>query len=140
SRCKHEPFRDDILYPNRFPWIARLRRAHRITSPAGIGDRRGLEKAALAGARCHWALLALCRRGLGLCFVRGLHPASTPMSTEQFFLTAWTWNPLVLTISGVGLAAYLFAFGAQGRPTWFLLALSVFVLTLVSPLNALASG
>jgi len=62
------------------------------------------------------------------------------MSTEQFFLTAWTWNPLVLTISGVGLAAYLFAFGAQGRPTWFLLALSVFVLTLVSPLNALASG
>ena len=62
------------------------------------------------------------------------------MSTEQFFLTAWTWNPLVLIIAGVGLAAYLFVFRAEGRPAWLLLALSVFVLTLVSPLNALANG
>ncbi len=62
------------------------------------------------------------------------------MSTEQFFLTAWTWNPLVLSITGVGLAAYLFVFRAEGRPAWLLLALSVFVLTLVSPLNALANG
>ena len=62
------------------------------------------------------------------------------MSTEQFFLTAWTWNPLVLIIAGVGLAAYLFVFRGEGRPAWLLLALSVFVLTLVSPLNALANG
>ena len=62
------------------------------------------------------------------------------MSTKQSFLTAWTWNPLVLIIAGVGLAAYLFVFRAEGRPTWLLLAMSVFVLTLVSPLNALARG
>ena len=106
----------------------------------GLALGRRLEEAALAGARRGRALLALRRRGLGFCFVRGLHPASTPMSTEQFLLSAWTWNPVVLLAAGAGLAAYLLAFRARRRLGWLLLALAVFLLTLVSPLNALADG
>jgi putative membrane protein len=60
------------------------------------------------------------------------------MSTEQFFLSTWTLSPVVLTAAGVGLVAYLFTFRSGHRIGWFLLALAVFVLTLVSPLNALA--
>jgi putative membrane protein len=60
------------------------------------------------------------------------------MSTEQFLLSTWTLSPVVLTAAGVSLAAYLFAFRSGRRISWFLLALVVFVLTLVSPLNALA--
>ncbi len=62
------------------------------------------------------------------------------MSTEQFLLNAWTWNPVVFAVAGTGLAAYLFVFRAERRPAWFLLALGIFVFTLVSPLNALADG
>ena len=62
------------------------------------------------------------------------------MSTEQFLLSAWTWNPVVLIAAAAGLAAYLFAFRTGRRLGWFLLALAVFLLTLVSPLNALADG
>lgn len=62
------------------------------------------------------------------------------MNAEQFFYSAWTWNPVILAIAGVGLAAYLFAFRAELRLAWFALTLIVFVVTLVSPLNALADG
>ena len=62
------------------------------------------------------------------------------MSTEQFLLSAWTWNPVVLFAAAAGLTAYLFAFRAGRRLGWFLLALAVFLLTLASPLNALADG
>lgn len=62
------------------------------------------------------------------------------MSTEQFLLTAWTWNPLILALAAGGLIAYLAVFRTQGRIGWFLLALVTFVLTLVSPLSALADG
>ena len=62
------------------------------------------------------------------------------MSTEQFLLSAWTWNPVVLFAAAAGLAAYLLVFRAGRRLGWFLLALAVFLLTLVSPLNALADG
>ncbi len=62
------------------------------------------------------------------------------MSTEHFLLSAWTWNPVVLAIAAAGLVAYLFAFRAERRIGWLLLALVIFVATLVSPLNALADG
>ncbi len=62
------------------------------------------------------------------------------MNTEQFLLSAWTWNPVVLFAAAAGLTAYLFAFRAGRRLGWLLLALAVFLLTLVSPLNALADG
>lgn len=62
------------------------------------------------------------------------------MTTEQFLFSAWTWNPVVLVVAGIGLAAYLVAFGAGRRIGWFLLALAIFLLTLVSPISALADG
>ena len=62
------------------------------------------------------------------------------MNTEHFLLSAWTWNPVVLIASGAGLAAYLFAFRTGRRLSWFLFALAVFLLTLASPINALADG
>ena len=62
------------------------------------------------------------------------------MNTEQFLLSAWTWNPVVLAAAATGAGAYLFAFRAERRIGWFLLALAIFLLTLASPLNALADG
>ncbi len=62
------------------------------------------------------------------------------MSTEQFLLSAWTWNPVALFAAAAGLTAFLLVFRAGRRLGWFLLALAVFLLTLVSPLNALADG
>ncbi len=62
------------------------------------------------------------------------------MNTEHFLLSAWTWNPVVLVAAGAGLVAYLFAFGSGRRIGWFLLALAGFLLTLLSPINALADG
>jgi putative membrane protein len=62
------------------------------------------------------------------------------MTTTQFLFSAWSWNPVVLGAAGAGLALYLLAFGRKGRIGWFLLALVFFLLTLVSPINALADG
>jgi putative membrane protein len=62
------------------------------------------------------------------------------MNTAQFLLSAWTWNPVVLITAATGLAVYLFAFGAGRRIGWFLLALAVFLLSFVSPIDALADG
>jgi cytochrome c oxidase assembly factor CtaG len=62
------------------------------------------------------------------------------MTTQQFVTSAWTWNPVVLAFSGVALAAYLWSFGINRRLPYLFAGLSVFVLTLISPLNALADG
>jgi putative membrane protein len=62
------------------------------------------------------------------------------MSTEQFFLSAWSWNPVVLVSTAAALVGYLILFRASGRVGWFLLALVIFLVTLVSPLNTLADG
>ncbi len=62
------------------------------------------------------------------------------MTTQQFLTSAWSWNPAVLVLSGVALAAYLWAFGLTRRILYLIAGLGVFVLTLVSPLNALADG
>lgn len=62
------------------------------------------------------------------------------MNTQQFLLSAWMWNPVVLAIAAAALALYLIAFRAADRIGWFVLALLVFLLTLVSPINALADG
>ncbi|HEY4273666.1 MAG TPA: cytochrome c oxidase assembly protein [Candidatus Udaeobacter sp.] len=62
------------------------------------------------------------------------------MTTQQFLTSAWTWNPAVLVFSGVALAAYAWAFGVNRRIVFLIAGLGVFVLTLVSPLNALAEG
>jgi putative membrane protein len=62
------------------------------------------------------------------------------MTTEQFLLSAWTWNPVVLFAVAAGLAAYLLVFRVERRLGWFVLALAVFLVTLLSPINALADG
>lgn len=62
------------------------------------------------------------------------------MTTQQFLSSAWTWNSAVLVFSGVLLAAYVWAFGLTGRIAYLIAGLGIFVLTLVSPLNALADG
>jgi putative membrane protein len=62
------------------------------------------------------------------------------MTTQQFLTSEWTWNTAVLVSSGITLAAYLWAFGSNRRIVYLLAGLAVFVLTLISPLNALAAG
>ena len=138
---EYESFRDDLLYPDWLSWLARLCRPDRAACSAGIGAGGRLEEAAVAGARCRRALLALRRCGLGLCVVCGLHPASTPMNTEHFLLSAWTWNP-----GGShcfrGRACCLslcFSHGAAGLAGSFLRSLFSYSLSL-HRLNALADG
>ena len=62
------------------------------------------------------------------------------MTTQQFLISEWTWNTAGFVFSGAALTAYLWAFNISRRILYVLAALAVFVLTLVSPLNALAAG
>jgi putative membrane protein len=62
------------------------------------------------------------------------------MTTQQFLTSAWTWNIAVLVLSSVAVLGYVWAFGVTRRIFYLLAGLGVFVLTLVSPLNALAGG
>ena len=62
------------------------------------------------------------------------------MTTQQFLSSAWKWNSAVLVFSGVAFAAYVWAFGLSRRIVYLIVGLGAFVLTLVSPLNALADG
>jgi len=62
------------------------------------------------------------------------------MTTQQLLTSAWRWNIAALVFSGIALAAYLRAFGVNRRMLYLLAGLGVFVLTLSSPLNALAAG
>src|ERR1043166_8915730 len=62
------------------------------------------------------------------------------MTTQQFLISAWTWNTAVLIAAAASLIAYLWAFGVNRRIFYLLAGVGVFVLTLVSPFNALAAG
>jgi putative membrane protein len=62
------------------------------------------------------------------------------MTTAQFMLSGWTWNPVVLVAGTCALVIYLAAFRDRRRLGWFVAALAVFLLTLLSPLNTLADG
>jgi putative membrane protein len=62
------------------------------------------------------------------------------MTTQQFLTSAWTWNLGALVSSCAALVAYLRAFGVNRRMLYLLAGLGVFILTLISPLNALAAG
>ena len=62
------------------------------------------------------------------------------MTRQQFLTSAWTWNSAVLIAAAAALIAYVWAFGINHRIVYLLAGVGVFVLTLVSPLNALAAG
>jgi putative membrane protein len=62
------------------------------------------------------------------------------MTTQQFVTSAWTWNTTVLLLTVVAIVAYVWAFGVSRRFLYLIAGLGVFVLTLLSPLNALADG
>jgi len=62
------------------------------------------------------------------------------MTTQQFLASAWTLNTTALVLSGVAVIAYVWAFGLNRRIAYLMAGLGVFVLTLCSPLNALAAG
>jgi putative membrane protein len=62
------------------------------------------------------------------------------MTTQEFLLSAWTFRPALLVFSGAALAGYLWAFGLTRRIAFLIAGLAVVMLTLVSPLNALADG
>jgi putative membrane protein len=62
------------------------------------------------------------------------------MTTQQFLTSAWTWNIATFVASSVTLVAYLWLFGINRRILYLLAGLGVFLLTLSSPLNALATG
>jgi putative membrane protein len=64
------------------------------------------------------------------------------MTTQQFFISAWAWNPWVIA----SCVAAILIYGVRqhfrfGRKTgWLLAGLAVFWLTLASPVDALADG
>jgi cytochrome c oxidase assembly factor CtaG len=62
------------------------------------------------------------------------------MTTSQFFLSTWSWNPFVLGSYLILVSVYLFFSGWQRRLVFLCLALAVIVLALNSPLSALANG
>jgi cytochrome c oxidase assembly factor CtaG len=62
------------------------------------------------------------------------------MTTAQFILSGWTWNPAVLLTGAFALVIYVTAFRVHRRLGWFAAALGVLLFTLLSPLNTLADG
>jgi putative membrane protein len=64
------------------------------------------------------------------------------MSTRQFFLLAWSWNPLVLIVCVAALLAYAKAvrFRWPAQSGWFITGVALFYLMLASPVSTLADG
>lgn len=62
------------------------------------------------------------------------------MTSTQFILSGWSWNPAVLVTGGLALGIYVAASRDRRRIGWFAASLGVLLLTLLSPLNTLADG
>jgi cytochrome c oxidase assembly factor CtaG len=62
------------------------------------------------------------------------------MNTTQFFYSAWTWNAATITVAGLSTLLYFAVFRLRGRVEYFVAALGLFLLTLLSPINTLADG
>jgi len=62
------------------------------------------------------------------------------MTTRQFLISGWSWNPLLLAAITAALAGYRMAFGGRGRGEYWVGSLGVIALALISPLHALAGG
>lgn len=62
------------------------------------------------------------------------------MTTYQFFITAWTWNSIVIAVGAIASIGYFLGFGQRGRPLYFVAAVVLFLLSFISPFGALAYG
>lgn len=62
------------------------------------------------------------------------------MTTAEFIRSGWSWGGATLPIAAAAFLAYLVLYRGTRRWPWFAAALGVVVLTLTSPLNALADG
>jgi putative membrane protein len=64
------------------------------------------------------------------------------MTTPQFFLSTWSWSPIVIGVCLLALAVYVKAmkFRLTGQSLYFIAAVTLFFLTLSSPVNTLAAG
>ena len=62
------------------------------------------------------------------------------MTTHQFLIYAWKWNPALLLLCALALAGYFLAFRLRGRPAYLGAALVIFLGALISPLSELADG
>jgi putative membrane protein len=62
------------------------------------------------------------------------------MNTTQFLLSAWNWNSWAVLSCVVALAAHVIMFRSTRHIGWLLGGLAVLLLTLMSPINALADG
>jgi len=64
------------------------------------------------------------------------------MTTRQFLISAWNWNPWVIAICVATILIYSARnrFRFNRKTGWLLAGLAVFFLTLVSPIDALADG
>jgi putative membrane protein len=62
------------------------------------------------------------------------------MTTTQFLTSAWVLNPLAPAGAALGFFLYFRRFGWSRRAWWMLAAAALFLLTLMSPLAALAQG
>jgi cytochrome c oxidase assembly factor CtaG len=65
-------------------------------------------------------------------------PETFVMTTQQFLLSTWGWNPVVIGICVAAVATYGFRYRRQNG--YFLAAIVLFYLTLASPVSALANG
>ncbi len=62
------------------------------------------------------------------------------MTTGQFLLASWTWGGASLPVGACILACYLAMYGLNPRFAYFAAALGLALVTLMSPINALADG
>jgi cytochrome c oxidase assembly factor CtaG len=62
------------------------------------------------------------------------------MTTQEFLISGWTWNPEAIVLGFAALAGYVGAFRIERRIGYLALALGTFLLALMSPLNTLADG
>ena len=62
------------------------------------------------------------------------------MSTEEFFSSAWSARPLPLLGAALAIGLYYWRFRSEARWSYFLSAVAVVLLTLLSPLDALSRG
>lgn len=62
------------------------------------------------------------------------------MNLTQFLISDWVWSPLAVLCAVAGLITYFAYFGWNERAGWIVASATVFLLTLMSPLAALAEG